>query len=146
VLPRTLVFGAAIASAVAAQAQQFIYPAKGQSVQQQQHDQGDCYAWAKGQTGVDPAAGPVAVASPQQHGGGARGVARGAVGGAIIADATGGDADGGAAAGALIGGIRGAARQQRANEQTAANAQAAVTQQFQRAYGACLEGRGYTVK
>jgi hypothetical protein len=137
---------AACLFAAGAQSQQpYVYPAKGQSAQQQQKDQGECYTWAKANTGIDPAAG-VNVAAPQEQGGGAVGAVGGAAGGAIIAGAAGGNVGGAAAAGALIGGIVGHARQQRRNQEAQANAQAQVMQSFQRAYAACLEGRGYTVK
>jgi hypothetical protein len=35
-----------------------VFPAKGQTPQKQSQDEGECYAWAKGQTGVDPLAPP----------------------------------------------------------------------------------------
>ena len=37
-----------------------VFPAKGQATQQQSRDEGECYAWSKGQTGVDPLAPPAA--------------------------------------------------------------------------------------
>jgi hypothetical protein len=61
------------------------YPSKGQSPSQQNKDEGECYAWAKQQTGVDPVA--VAKTPPPQSGPAAgggervRGAARGAAGG-----------------------------------------------------------------
>ena len=39
-----------------ASAQQYVYPAKGQTPQQQQSDEAACYTWAVQQTGFDPAA------------------------------------------------------------------------------------------
>jgi outer membrane lipoprotein SlyB len=105
----------------------YIYPAKGQSGNQQDKDEYDCHQWATAQTGVDPvklahqemsADQPV---SPERGGavrGAAGGAALGAIGGAI-----GGDAGKGAAAGAAIGGLLGhrrarmeAQQQQNANE------------------------------
>jgi hypothetical protein len=128
-------------------AQQFVYPAKGQSAQQQNKDEGDCYVWARNRTGIDPAAGPVPVAAQAQPSGEIlRGAARGAVGGAIISDISGGHAGTGAAAGAVFGGIRSGVRQQRSQQQAVQQAQASGHDQFQRAYGACLEGRGYNVR
>ena len=41
-----------------------VFPAKGQTPQQQAQDEGECYAWSKGQTGVDPMAPPPAAAQP----------------------------------------------------------------------------------
>ncbi len=133
-------------------AQQVIYPAKGQSAQQQQKDEAECYIWAKGKTGYDPAQATTAP-PPQQNVGGerVRGAARGAAGGAVIG-AIAGDAGKGAAIGAVGGTMAGGARQRRKrrdNNQVVAQQQQAAAQQqqnFQRAYGACFEGRGYTVK
>ncbi len=140
-------------------AQVVVYPAKGQSAQQQQRDQGECHAWAVQQTGFNPAnpqvAGPPPPSSgPPQGGvvrGGARGAALGAVGGAIAGDAGKGAAIG-AATGALFGGMRRAdqrrqekyAQQQYAQQQQAALAQGQAA--YQRAQAACLEARGYTVR
>jgi len=135
--------------------QPIIYPAKGQSPQQQQKDEGECYAWAKQNTGVDPAAvGQAAASQPAPtgpQGERARGAVRGAAGGAAIG-AIAGDAGQGAAIGAVAGTMAGGARQRRKAE-----AQQAQTQQVQaqsqqalatynRAFTACLEGRGYTIK
>ncbi|MDP2784450.1 MAG: glycine zipper family protein [Sulfurimicrobium sp.] len=154
-ISKSIISVAVIAALVSAPAvaQQIIYPAKGQSAQQQQKDEAECYTWAKGQTGYDPAASQ-AVAPPQQQPVGGermRGAARGAVGGAVIGGIA-GDTGKGAAIGATVGVMAGGARQrqkQAANQQAAAQQQQATAQQqqnFQRAYGACFEGRGYTVK
>jgi len=124
-----------------ASAQPYVYPAKGQSQQQIQKDQGDCHNWAQSQ-----AANTVPPPPPQESDTGARGAVGGAAAGAVIAGATGGNGWQGAAAGALIGGIAGTARQNRRNAQNQNNAQAAAQQAYQRAYAACLEGRGYAVK
>jgi Glycine-zipper domain len=136
-----------------------IYPNKGQSNKQQEKDKYECYSWAKGQSGFDPMATPKATAPPPEReapvGGVFRGGARGAVGGlaigAIAGDAGKGAAIG-AASGALIGGLRRreqVAREDQREEQWA-NQQAANYQQgranYNRAFSACLEGRGYTVK
>lgn len=151
----------ALVSTVAS-AQMIIYPAKGQSAQQQQKDEAECYTWAKGKTGYDPvqATQTVAPPPPQQKVGGERlgGAARGALGGAVIG-AIAGDTGKGAAIGAVGGTMVGGARQrnkQQANDQANAQYQQQVAQQqqnaaqqqqdFQRAYAACFEGRGYTVK
>jgi hypothetical protein len=140
--------------ACAAQAQKpIVYPAKGQSPQQQGQDEAQCNAWAKQSTGIDPAV----VASnpaPQQTGpavGGGqrtRGAARGAAGGAAVG-AIAGDAGKGAAAGAVVGTMAGGRRARQ--DQAAQNQQAQAQQQdliqtYYRAYGACMEGRGYTIK
>ena len=132
--------------------QPIAYPAKGQSPQQQQQDQGQCYRWAKANTGIDPAAVTSASLPPSGPavGGGERvgGAARGALGGAAIGAITGDAGTGagiGAVAGTLAGGHR--ARQNRQDQQTAAqNQQREAINTFNRAYAACLKGRGYTVK
>jgi hypothetical protein len=136
-----------------------IYPNKGQSQPQLEKDKFECYSWAKQQTGFDPMEVPKATAPPpqqeaQQGGlvrGGARGAAVGVTAGAIAGDAGKGAAIG-AASGALIGGMRRRDQQRRQAqaEQDWAQEQAAAYNQrhnsYNRAYGACLEGRGYTVK
>jgi hypothetical protein len=122
-------------------AQPVIYPAKGQSTQQQQKDQGQCSAWAQESTGIDPAA--VAQAPPPQGpavGGGER--LRGAARGAVVGEAVGDNPGGGAAVGVIVGGVR--ARRNQAAQQQAAKDSAIDT--YNRAVGACMEGRGYTVK
>jgi len=136
-----------------------VYPNKGQSKQQQEKDQFECYTWAKGQSGFDPMAPPTATAPPPQQEAQQGGVGRGAVrGGAVglAAGAIAGDAGKGAAigaaSGAMIGGMR--RRDQRAREEQKqeqwAQEQTANYQQgrsnYNRAYSACLGGRGYTVK
>ena len=137
----------------AAAQQPIVYPAKGQSAQQQKKDDAECYAWAKQTTGIDPAA--VASSPPPQDtgpatGGGqrVRGAARGALGGAAIG-AIAGDAGQGAGVGAVVGTMAGGrqARQQQAaqNQQSVAQQQELINTHY-RAFGACMEGRGYTIK
>ena len=134
-------------------AQQYVYPAKGQSAEQQKNDEAACHAWAVQQTGYDPARPPAPQATPQHQttatgttpGAGLRGAARGA----LIGEAVGGDSGTGAAAGALA--ARGQSRRQNTEaSHQAQQQQSATTQQqqasFARARAACLEGRGYTVK
>jgi hypothetical protein len=136
-----------------------VFPAKGQTKDQQEKDEFDCYRWAKDQSGFDPMEVPKATAPPPQEeakqGGVARGAARGAVTGLAVG-AIAGDAGKGAAIGAAGGGLIGGARrrdqkarEEKKQEQWAQN-QAANYQQnrnnYNRAYSACLEGKGYTVK
>ncbi len=134
-----------------------IYPAKGQNQQQQERDRFECYSWAVRQTGFDPMKQPTATTPPpsqQTSGGAVRGAARGAAAGAI-GGAIGGDAGKGAAIGAGAGGfIGGMRRRQSQREQQARNQQWAQQQsqqyqarraQYDRAFGACMEGRGYVV-
>ena len=121
---------------------QYVYPARGQSPQQQQQDQAQCSGWAMQQSGANPAAMAPPPSGPtgQVAGTAARGAAVGAVGGAIGGNAGKGAAIG-ATTGALVGGMR-RNQQRRATEQSQAQASA----EYSRAYAACLEGRGYTVK
>jgi hypothetical protein len=128
------------------------YPSKGQTPQQQTNDEGQCFAWAKQQTGIDPFAvanAPAYKESGPAVGGGERvsGAARGAAGGALIG-AIAGDAGKGAAIGAvggtMVGGKR--ARDNRASrEQQAAQSKSNTLNQFNKAFCSCMEGRGYTV-
>ena len=61
-----VIVGAALSFAFAASAQKsIIYPAKGQSAEQQKKDEGVCHIWAKDSTGIDPAA--VAQSAPPQE-------------------------------------------------------------------------------
>ena len=146
-----------------------VFPAKGQTPQQQAQDEGECYAWSKGQTGVDPMAPPPAAAQPAAQsaqkapaadGSRLRGAARGAAAGAVIGEVADDDAGKGAAIGATAGVVAGG-RQSRKNQQAAAEqateqqqqatqqAQAANQQQldlFKKGFAACLEPKGYTVK
>jgi hypothetical protein len=138
-----LALAAAMISPVGAQ--QYVYPAKGQSAQQQKSDEAACYQWAVQQTGFDPAKAQAPAAPPTTAAGTTPGVgARGAVGGAAIG-AIAGDAGAGAAAGAVV-----ARSQSRRQNAAAGQQQQAATQQQQAAFGkaraACLEGKGYTVK
>ena len=131
----------------------YIYPNKNQSQQQQSKDRYECHTWAVQQTGFDPsrAQAAPASASPQPGGevvkGAARGALVGTVGGAIA-----GDAGRGAAAGAAMGGLLGGMRRMdkaRAQQEQQAQQQSNNSQQqagYDRALGACLEGRGYTVR
>jgi hypothetical protein len=132
----------------------YVYPAKGQSATQQANDESVCYKSARSKTGVDPANLPPATAAPAavHQGGTVRGAAGGAAGGAAIG-AIAGNAGQGAAIGAVAGALTGRARQNQLNRAEAqyaqANAQAQRSQSmnnFRRAYSACLESKGYTVK
>jgi predicted lipid-binding transport protein (Tim44 family) len=138
-----------------------VYPAKGQSSDQTEKDKFECYSWAKGQTGFDPMAMPTATRpAPQSSGastagGAVKGGAGGALGGLAIGAIAGNAKRGaaiGAASGALFGGARShnqkkqdeQAQQQWANEQ--ASNYARQRSEYNRAYAACLEGKGYSVK
>jgi hypothetical protein len=139
------------ASAYAAQ-EPIVFPAKGQSSEQTEKDKYSCYSWAKGQTGFDPMQAPTATAPPPEKKGGA---VKGAAGGALVGVGIGaiaGNAGKGAAIGAASGGIVGGARKAKSNkaqEQYAQDQAAGYDQKrttYNRAWGACMEGKGYTVK
>jgi hypothetical protein len=128
------------------------YPAKGQSPQQQAQDQGECDMWAKQSTGIDPAvvAQQPAPAQGPAVGGGQRlgGAARGAAGGAAIG-AIAGDAGKGAGIGAVVGTMAGGrrARQDQAAQQQQVEAQKQqAIGTYYRAFAACMEARGYSIK
>jgi Glycine zipper len=140
-----------LAGAAAAQ-QVFVFPAQGQTPQQQAQDEGTCNAWAVNQTGFNPMHASTAPPPPGEAPrggllrGGAMGAATGAAVGAITGN-TGRGAAAGAAGGALIGGmLRNDQRNQQAAEaQTWQQHQNANRDAWLRAYTACLEGKGYTV-
>jgi len=154
-----------------ADAQQlYVYPARGQSPQQEESDKGQCYGWAVQQTGFNPAdpqvGGPPPPPSyspqPQAPQGG---MFRGAMGGAAlgaVGGAIGGDAGKGAAIGAGVGGMFGMMRRRRYMEEEQQmqqqqwqqqqgymaqqqNALAQGRSSYDRAFTACMTARGYTV-
>src|SRR4051812_4327993 len=154
--------GALLASTPALPQQNFVYPARGQSQQQQQKDEFECHQWAIQQTGYDPTNPPMQRASAPppsgsaepESGSGARGAVRGAVVGGLIGG-IGGRGGEGAAAGAVVGGI--AARrssrreaeqrqqyEQQQYQQQQASANAAGPPAYSRARAACLRGRRAT--
>lgn len=143
------IFIAALAFAVSASAAQFVFPAKGQSPEQQKKDEAECNTWAIGNSGYDPAkpaAAPQASTQPATPKGSRL---RGAARGAVIGEVAGGDTGDAAIAGAVMGGSR--ARREKAQAQQQAQAQADAKQKtnqanYNKARAACLEGKGYTVK
>ena len=164
---------AALAGTSAMSGTPIVYPAKNQTPQQQTKDEGECNAWAKQNTGVDPVvlastptAPPPAAAPPPPSGpdgSRARGAARGAAAGAVIGEIANDDASEGAAVGAAAGAVAAGSRKRRGEaaaqdqaaqqqqQQQAAQQQAEADKQkkmetYNRAYAACLEGRGYTIK
>jgi hypothetical protein len=140
-----------------------VYPGSGQDAAQQSKDEGECYQWAGQQTGIDPTAAPAPVpAADVPKGGGAKGAVKGAAKGAavgqVIDSRTIGDeghldAGEGATAGAAAGAVKGRRAQKKAGKQAEAQAQQTAQTQnvaakdtFKNAWGACLAGRGYSVK
>jgi hypothetical protein len=140
-------------------AQHAIYPADGQTAEQQQKDQADAYDWATEQAKWDPyqayqvlqeqgyvAAETADATRGAAVGGAARGALLGVAIGAIAGDAGQGAAIG-AAAGGLTHGMR--ARHTRKHVSSAADdAKAAFQQEFatwDSYFVAAMEGKGYTV-
>lgn len=131
------------------------FPAKNQSQKQQKKDEFDCYMWAAQESGIDPMNFPVAKADSVQTGPDGtvvRSSARGALAGLALG-AIAGDAGKGAAIGAAAGGMRGVgragARQQQRQQQAEAKAQQKNQEnaaKYLRAFVACMEGKGYSVK
>ena len=130
-----------------------VYPGKGQSKDQQEKDKFECYSWSKTQTGYDPSQQQAQAAQPStsEEGSTRKSTARGAAGGAI-GGAIAGDAGKGAAIGAGVGGVSGKRKEKKAEEEqqeATAKQQSTAAQKkdaYDRAFSACMEGRGYTVK
>jgi hypothetical protein len=131
--------------------QPIFYPAKGQSTAQQNRDQGECQAWAQQTTGINPTT--LAQSPPPQApsgpavGGGER--VAGAARGAIIGEIAGGHGGEGAAVGAMVGGgqaRRNQLHKQQTEQQSANSARTSQISTYNRAVGACMEGRGYAVR
>lgn len=133
----------------------FVFPSQDQNKEQQDKDEYECFKWAKQQTGVDPLNLPETEAEKVDRsadGTAVRGAARGAAAGAAIG-AIAGDTGKGAAIGAVAGGLRGRRAkvvgdemEQQANNQAAAAIDEEKMNNFKKAFSACMEGKGYTIK
>ncbi len=156
-----LFFSILLAGPISAQ-DPIVYPAEGQSQDQLERDKFECYTWARDQTGFDPMKTPTTATAPpgkekEVWGAGKTGVAGGATG-AIIGGAAAGKKGLvrggliGAAGGALIGGVRSSNQRKREGqkrkewEQRETNNYARARSEYNRAFSACMEGRGYSVK
>jgi hypothetical protein len=143
-----------LTSVTATASELIIYPNEAQDDVQQEMDNYQCYSWAKGESGFDPMAPPAATEPPPpqeaSQGGLVRGGLRGAAVGGIIDGSDG--AKKGAAAGAAVGGLRRADQNRRQAQAQAQWEQEQVAQyeagrsSYNRAFAACMEGRGYTVR
>jgi hypothetical protein len=139
-----------------------VYPAKGQTPEQQEADEYECLKWGADQIGLKPgepapdakAAGAAAAAKVDSAttGVAVKTAAKGAAAGAII-----GSISGNAGAGAGYGAAAGAIGGRRAKKQAVANADAeaqkkveaeqkAKMESLKKAMSACLEPKGYTIK
>lgn len=133
----------------------YVFPSKNQNKQKQKEDEFECYKWAIEQSGIDPYNLPKVEVAPVETGptgAGVVGAAKGAAAGVAIG-AIAGDAGTGAAIGAVAGGLAGrrAGKQAQAQQQQQAQATATKTEQemknsFVKAFSACIEGKGYTIK
>jgi hypothetical protein len=143
-----LTAGAAVAQDV------MIYPAQNQPPEQQEKDKFECYSWAKVESAFDPMLQPTATEPPPEQQSTRGGVLRGAAVGAVVGNIAGGDSSDrrtARRAGAAIGGIRqrNTKRQNEQAQQQWEQDQQRIYQEnrntYNRAYGACLTGRGYSV-
>jgi hypothetical protein len=146
---RILIMTATLTAVAApAGAQQHVYPNRGQSESKQHKDEAACSSWARSQSGYDPANPPVAAKAEPAPVTGSNSRLKGAAVGGVLG-AIGGNAGAGAAAGAVAGGV--SRRIRNRNEADAQNAAAeqqvaSLRDSYYRARGACLSGRGYSVK
>jgi hypothetical protein len=137
-----------------------IFPAKGQTPEQQRADESAAYDWATQQTRWDPYQAK-AVLDQQSHAAAAQagdargGAVKGGAGGALLGAAIGavaGDAGKGAAIGATSLGLTGGVRSRRAMKSAggaSSDAAAAYQAQFavwNRNFMAAMEAKGYTVR
>jgi len=133
----------------------YVFPSNNQTQEQLDADEMACYKWAIAQTNYDPLNPTKVVAQDADtslDGSAVVGAAKGAAAGAAIG-AIAGDTGKGAAIGAVVGGLSGrrARRygdqvEQQQNEQAAAAANKELADSYNKAFSACLEGKGYTVK
>lgn len=128
-----------VASAVLAQTapKVFVAPNKGQSKDQQSQDTAACQQFANEQAPPSQAATGAGTHARGTVGGAAKGAAVGAAVGAIA-----GDAGKGAGAGAVVGGVGGRRGSKRGQQE----AQAGAQNDWARAFAACMESKGYSVK
>jgi hypothetical protein len=139
-----------------------VFPAKGQTPEQQEADEWACLEWSMNQSGLGPnagqqdpqAAGDAAKAQAKEATTGAAvaGAAKGAAVGAIFGAIT-GDTGEGAAVGAVAGGLKGRQAKKQAEKQAEAQAEAKVAadnkaklETIKKGMAACLEAKGYTIQ
>lgn len=133
----------------------YVFPAKDQDKATQDKDETSCFNWAKEQSGYDPMNPTKVVAAEADKsldGSAVVGAAGGAAAGAAIG-AIAGDTGKGAAIGAVVGGLRGRRsrivgdqREQQANNQAAVAKTSELKANYNKAFSACMEAKGYTVK
>jgi hypothetical protein len=139
-----------------------VFPAKGQTPEQQEADEWACLEWSMNQAGLGAnagqqdvqAAGDAAKAQAKDAttgaavAGAAKGAAVGAIFGAIV-----GDTGEGAAVGAVGGALKGRRAKKQVEKQAEAQAEAKVAadnkaklETIKKGMAACLESKGYTVQ
>lgn len=147
----------------------YVFPNAGQAANQQSKDEGECYQWAVGNTGLDPfelkkssaQQAQQTEAAKQEAGQAGKGsTTRGALRGAAVGALIGGIADDewgkgaaiGAGVGAVGGNVRGRKKDQTATAEVEAQAQQtqqatqAQLENFKKAFSVCLEAKKYMVK
>ena len=134
----------------------YAFPAKNQSNEKQKKDEYACYKWSIQQSGIDPMNMPEVKAAPTDSTGADGKVVGNAAKGALVGLAIGsvaGEAGTGAAVGAIAGGAGGIRQkrvtQARKEEQAKVNVEQqkkAMADSFIKAFTACMEGKGYTLK
>lgn len=139
---------------VSAASEVIVFPAQGQSNEQMEKDKNTCSQWAKKETGFDPMVLPKASTPPPSSEKKSGGVAKGGVAGAVVGGIVGGSS--GAKKGLAAGGLAGGVSQKSSNnktekakkdwEQKEAQNYADNRNKYNRAFSACIEGKGYTVK
>jgi hypothetical protein len=142
----SILFGGPAAS------QMYIYPSEGQSAEQQSKDEATCREWATKQTGIDPDNLNIPQAAAKDSADAGKTVAGStAVGGAIggLGGSMGGQFGKGVAVGALVGAVGGMVKtqmdqgkQKKSQDQQKTD----LLNQYNRAFRACIEGKGYTVR
>lgn len=147
----------------------YVFPTAGQAADQQQKDEGECFQWAVGNSGVDPfqldqqaAAQKEQVKQQEQQakqatqGTTAKSTLGGAAAGALIGEMGSGDSSQGAAYGAAAGAIMGRRKTQATQQQATQSAEQQIQQidantaqsrqNFNNAFSVCLEAKKYLVK
>ena len=132
----------------------YVYPKEGQSAEQTDKDKYECYNWARNDSGFDPMAAPKTTSAAPGGQTKSGTMVMGGLGGAALGGILGGKK--GAGRGAVAGGLVGGVHQHQHNKQVDSERQQWEQQEsanysnnrnnYNRAYAACLEGRGYSVK
>ena len=131
-------------------ATQVVYPANGQSTEQQKKDEQECNTWAMENSGYDPSKSQSTTQESSQSSGPSGVRLRGAAKGALIGEIADEDTGDAAAIGAVLGGSRERRKNRKSNKQVQATTDAsqdtAGQEDYAKARAACLEGKGYSVK